>query len=274
MSQSVEQFFEELWNDYIQLAPSAAKVHQVLGKGRPIINDHVAFRTYNIAPVRLATLAQHFEAMGYQACGDYVFEAKKLVAKHYEHSNPSLPKIFISELLVEEFSPELQQIVRSCVSQIDPAAVERPDFMYSGVHWQLSSTDYEKLLAESEYAAWLAAFGFRANHFTVNVNELPDFESLEAVNETLKQAGFRLNSAGGEIKGSAAVYLEQSSTMADQVTVRFSDIEKVIPGCFYEFAKRYEIRPNELYTGFVAASADKIFESTNVHSIESSAKPE
>ena len=83
------------------------------------------------------------------------------------------------------------------------------------------------------------------------------------MNEALKNAGFRLNSSGGEIKGSPAVYLEQSSTMADHMPVRFSDMEKVIPSCFYEFAKRYEVAPNKLYTGFVAASADKIFESTD-----------
>ncbi|RWU12203.1 DUF1338 domain-containing protein [Pseudidiomarina gelatinasegens] len=263
MSHSVEQFFDNLWNDYVQLTPSAAKVHQVLGQGRSIINDHVAFRTFNIAPVRLAALAKHFEDMGYKACGDYVFEAKKLVAKHYEHSNPRLPKIFISELLVEEFSPELQRIVNALVAQVDAQSVAKPEFLYSGAHWQISSTDYEQLLEESEYAAWMAAFGFRANHFTVNVNELPDFESLEQVNATLKEAGFQLNTSGGEIKGSREVFLEQSSTMADHTAVRFSDMEKVIPSCFYEFAKRYEIAPDQLYTGFVAASADKIFESTN-----------
>lgn len=263
MSHSVEHFFDNLWNDYVQLTPSAAKVHQVLGQGRSIINDHVAFRTFNIAPVRLAALAKHFEDMGYKACGDYVFEAKKLVAKHYEHSDPRLPKIFISELLVEEFSPELQRIVNALVAQVDATAVAKPEFLYSGAHWQISSTDYEQLLEESEYAAWMAAFGFRANHFTVNVNELPDFESLEQVNATLKEAGFQLNTSGGEIKGSREVFLEQSSTMADHTAVRFSDMEKVIPSCFYEFAKRYEIAPDQLYTGFVAASADKIFESTN-----------
>ena len=263
MSHSVEQFFNNLWNDYIKLTPSAAKVHEVLGQGRAIINDHVAFRTFNLAPVRLETLAKHFEAMGYKACGDYHFEAKKLVAKHFEHSDPNLPKIFISELLVEEFSPALQAIVKSLVNQINPSQVEAADFLYSGAHWQISSSDYEQLLAESEYAAWMAAFGFRANHFTVNVNELPDYESLEQVNQKLKDAGFRLNASGGEIKGSREVFLEQSSTMADHTSVRFSDTEKVIPSCFYEFAKRYEVAPNQLYSGFVAASADKIFESTN-----------
>ncbi len=264
LTEKAQQFFENLWQDYIKLAPSAAKVHQVLGEGRDIINDHVAFRTFNIAPVRMETLAKHFEAMGYSDCGDYHFEAKKLVAKHYEHTDPSLPKIFISELLVEEFSPELQSIIKSLVAQIEPAKVESADFLYSGTHWQVSSTDYEQLLQESEYAAWMSAFGFRANHFTVNVNELPNYETLEEVNAKLKSAGFRLNTSGGEIKGSAEVYLEQSSTMADHTPVQFSDMEKTIPSCFYEFAKRYEIAPGHLYTGFVAASADKIFESTNV----------
>ncbi|KFZ31805.1 succinyldiaminopimelate aminotransferase [Pseudidiomarina salinarum] len=261
--QQVEQFFEDLWQDYIKLTPSAAKVHQVLGQGQPIINDHVAFRTFDIAPVRLAALVALFENMGYEARGEYEFTEKKLVARHFEHRDPRLPKIFISELLVESFSVELQTIVKQLVAQIDPEQVARPEFLYSGTHWQLSSTDYERLLEESEYAAWMAAFGFRANHFTVNVNELTDYESLEQVNQTLKNAGFRLNSSGGEIKGSRDVFLEQSSTLADHMPVRFSDMEKVIPSCFYEFARRYEVAPDRLYTGFVAASADKIFESTN-----------
>jgi hypothetical protein len=60
------------------------------------------------------------------------------------------------------------------------------------------------------------------------------------------------------------VKLEQSSTMADKAVVKFSDGEVSIPSCFYEFAKRYPLDCGTLYSGFVAASADKIFESTNV----------
>ncbi|RUO22363.1 DUF1338 domain-containing protein [Aliidiomarina iranensis] len=256
-------FFDALWADYIQRTPSASKVHQVLGEGHDIINDHVAFRTFNIAPVNLEALTGHFEDMGYFANGDYDFEQKKLRAKHFEHADPTLPKIFISELLVEEFSPELQSIVQDMVDRINPAAVKEAKFLYSGTHWQVSHAEYQQLLAESEYAAWMSAFGFCANHFTVSVNELPGYRTLESVNQKLKDSGFTLNAAGGEIKGSAEVFLEQSSTMADEIPVQFSDKEAVIPSCFYEFAKRYEIAEGKLYTGFVAASADKIFESTN-----------
>jgi hypothetical protein len=51
--------------------------------------------------------------------------------------------------------------------------------------------------------------------------------------------------------------------MADKVKVEFSEGVELVPGGFYEFAKRYPMANGELYTGFVAASADKIFESTN-----------
>lgn len=265
MSHQVEQFFEKLWQHYVQKTPSAAKVHQVLGGGE-IINDHVAFRTFNIAPVKLEKLAELFENMGYFPNGDYHFEAKKLRAKHYEHMNKEFPKIFISELLVEEFSEDVQKIIADMVASIDPRAVEQEEFLYSGTHWQVSKADYDRLLEESEYAAWMSAFGFCANHFTVSVDYLAGYETLEQVNQKLKDEGFVLNSAGGEIKGSPEVYLEQSSTMADHIQVQFADQSAEIPSCFYEFAKRYTMPNGDVYTGFVAASADKIFESTNVTS--------
>ncbi|MCH1414074.1 MAG: DUF1338 family protein, partial [Glaciecola sp.] len=123
---------------------------------------------------------------------------------------------------------------------------------------------YLTLLEESEYAAWMSAWGYIPNHFTVSVNQLSNFDTLESVNDKLKLAGFTLNTSGGEIKGSPEVLLEQSSTMADKAPVEFSDGPQTIPSCFYEFARRYDVTPGKLYTGFVAASADKIFESTNV----------
>ena len=120
-----------------------------------------------------------------------------------------------------------------------------------------------KKLLESEYAAWFSAFGYRANHFTVSVNHLAEFEALEAVNAYLVENGFTLNTSGGLIKGSAAVCLEQSSTLADPTSVAFADGQHAIPGCFYEFARRYPMPDGHLYHGFVEASADKIFESTD-----------
>lgn len=260
---ALHELFSQLWRQFIAITPSAKQIHQLLGEesGGDIINDHIALRTFNHPKINLNKIAYHFEKHGYQACGDYEFKAKKLKAKHYEHFDPTMPKVFISELLLEEFSPELQAIVEKLVSCIDN--VNQEDFVYSGRHWQLSYEEYQALLAESEYAAWLAAWGFRANHFTVSVNHLKNFVTLAEVNDTLKQAGFNLNLAGGEIKGSKDVFLEQSATLADESLVQFADKEASIPSCFYEFAMRYPTQAGNLYSGFVTSSADKIFESTN-----------
>ena len=266
MHNNIELLFENLWQNYLSVTPLAKKVHELLGSTQSddINNDHIALRTFNIEKVGLEKLAAHFIALGYKECGEYHFDAKHLYAKHYEHTNPMHPKVFISELLVEKFSPALQKVIHNLVEQVDSESITADNFLYSGVHWSIDSATYKMLLAESEYAAWTAAWGYRANHFTVNINNLEHFDTIEAVNQKLKDAGFALNTSGGEIKGSEEELLEQSSTLADNFNVEFSDGDKEIPSCFYEFAYRYAKPDGELYTGFVAASADKIFESTNV----------
>ena len=261
--QQVTDLFANIWKNYIKVTPSAHKIHQLLSSGTDLINDHVAYRTFNTAKVNLDKLAGHLVNLGYKHSGDYDFSSKKLNAKHFEHSDTSLPKVFISELRVEEFSVKVQNIIETMVSKIDESVIVDQSFLYSGTHWQVSKEDYQTLLAESEYAAWIAAWGYRANHFTVSINHLENYDSIEDVNEAVKSSGFALNTTGGEVKGNSIVKLEQSSTMADKATVQFSDGEAEIPSCFYEFAKRYPLECGKLYSGFVAASADKIFESTN-----------
>ncbi|MDN3615364.1 MAG: DUF1338 domain-containing protein [Vibrio gallaecicus] len=256
--------FSSLWNDYIQrLCPSAAQVQQLLKEDEALINDHIALRTFNVAPLGIDTLAKPFIDLGYQACGDYLFESKKLVAKHFEHPDPNQPKVFISELKVEECSAELQTIVAKLVKQLDTNKLKGHEFLFGGRLWDLSFVDFQVLAKESEYASWLAAHGYGANHFTVSVNQLNKFDEVQSVNDYLRDEGFTINSAGGEVKGSPEVLLEQSSTMADKVAVTFTEGVEMIPGGFYEFAKRYVMANGEIYTGFVAASADKIFESTD-----------
>ncbi|SEL49142.1 protein of unknown function [Colwellia chukchiensis] len=259
----VQSLFNNIWQNYLEVTPSAEKVHQLLSTGDDLINDHVAYRTFNISKVNIEKISSHLIKLGYKEGGEYHFEAKKLYAKHFEHSDTNLPKVFISELLVEEFSPRVQTIIKNMVDSIDDSAIDAESFLYSGTHWQVSHQEYLDLLNESEYAAWVSAWGYRANHFTVSINHLANYDSIEAVNEAVKAGGFTLNTTGGEIKGDESVKLEQSSTMADHVLVEFSDKTVAVPSCFYEFAKRYPMENGELYSGFVAASADKIFESTN-----------
>ena len=68
-------------------------------------------------------------ALGYEEKGDYVFEKKKLIAKHYEHTDKTLPKVFISELLVEQLSEAAQTIISSLIAQMDENVAQRTDFI-------------------------------------------------------------------------------------------------------------------------------------------------
>ncbi|MGR5095022.1 DUF1338 domain-containing protein [Vibrio maritimus] len=261
---TVDALFGHLWQDYItRLCPSAHKVHDLLREDESLINDHIALRTFNVAPLGIDTLAKPFLDLGYEVRGHYDFESKKLTAIHLEHRNALLPKVFISELRVEECSQSLQDIVAKLVAQVDSVKLSSAEFLYGGRLWDLSYQDFQTLAQESEYASWLAAHGYGANHFTVSVNQLDRFAEVVGVNQHLRDAGFAINESGGEVKGSPEVLLEQSSTMADKVSVAFTDGDQVIPGGFYEFAKRYQLADGSYYQGFVAASADKIFESTH-----------
>jgi len=238
--QSLHDLMRLMWTDYSGMNPQVKRIHALLqGRGENVVNDHIALRTFDDKRVGLDVLARAFTAHGYKPCGEYVFTEKKLFARHFEHADANMPKVFISELKLAECSANVQQRVGRLLDQIDPQALSRWDLPVSGRLWNVSHADYESLAGESEYAGWTAAFGFRANHFTVLVNELKTFASLEALNAFLKEQGFKLNSSGGEIKGSPDQLLEQSSTLADQVEVAFSDGSHRIPCCYYEFARRY-----------------------------------
>jgi hypothetical protein len=262
-----QPIFDRLWADYTAQNPAVAKVYNLfLQEGETVNNDHIAFRTFQDERVNVEVLSRVFLSAGYEQCGEYHFDEKKLRAVHFEHkSDVKAPRVFISELKYKEFSPEFQAIVEKTLDRIPAEKLNSDELIYSGTIWgSVSHEIYETLRRESEYAAWLYAFGFRANHFTISVNDLKKFPEIASVNAFLKENGFRINDSGGEIKGSKEVYLEQSSIRSGLVTVGFIEGGIEIPGCYYEFAKRYPKSDGKLYSGFIADSANKVFESTDV----------
>jgi Domain of unknown function (DUF1338) len=80
-----------------------------------------------------------------------------------------------------------------------------------------------------------------------------------------------MNTTGGITKGTPELRLEQSSSLAVQLPVRFQNGSRTLPYAFVEFAYRWPLegkKPDGMwhsyYQGFVVNNADKIFESTNV----------
>ena len=261
---TLNTLLDRLWRDYVRYNPHAQQVVNLLeARGETVRNDHIAFRTYDHPRVGLDQLAKPFLDLGYTPGESYDFPKKKLRARHFEPPEPGQPLVFISELRTGEFTSTLRGIVEKLVAEVPDDLPERWDFPIAGRPWAVTQKDYETLGRESEYAAWVAAMGYRANHFTVDVNALQTFDSLQQLNAFLKENGIALNDAGGEIKGSPEALLEQSSTLAGEIEVQFADGTMKIPGCYYEFARRYEQPDGTLFTGFVAQSADRIFQSTD-----------
>lgn len=270
MMKEAQRIFDRLWDDYTQQNPKAKEIHDLFAEkeGKPIVNDHIAFRTFDDARVDVDALSQWFMKAGYVFKGEYHFEEKHLYAKHFEHKSfADAPRVFISQLITSDFSESLQQVAKACVDKIPRNILTTEKILYSGNTWEeLPSYEvYQQLREESEYAAWLYLYGFRANHFTVSVTHLDQLNTMEKTNAFLKSHGFLMNDSGGEIKGSPEELLQQSSVKATIQKKNFLEGEYEVPVTYYEFAKRYPDKTGDLYSGFIAKSADKIFESTNFY---------
>jgi hypothetical protein len=254
-------FFAALWLDYVALAPQASAIRDQFG-GYALINDHVAFRTFDHPAIHLTVLEQPLLELGYRRDAHYQFPDKHLSAWGYVPQDARDPLIFLSQLHIDQLDPAAQLIIGELLADMAAHVVDGPDVFFSGRHWPAPTwAQYQSLAQSSEYAAWLAIHGFHANHFTIAVHQLGI--SLETLVQQLIERGYAMNTSGGLIKGSEAELLKQAATLAQHIQVDFADQSQVIPGCYYEFSERFCDAQGQLYQGFVAASANRIFESTH-----------
>jgi hypothetical protein len=263
----------------------------IISSAEAIENDHIAFRTMGVPHLGLASFEKIFLALGYEKRDPYFFAEKKLDAYWYappatteDRPAENLPRIFASELRVSDLSTKAQEIIHKYTDAVESDPVDAIDltdgtaidaFLHQPL-WQTPTLeDYQTLLAESEYAAWVIYNRYYLNHFTISVHNLPDgYNTIDAFVDFLQTRGFRLNSAGGVIKVSPDGGLRQASTVAQMVDAEFANGETHrIAGSYVEFAERRVLPqfgnvPASQLTrahrreGFEAANADKIFEST------------
>lgn len=261
----IHDFFQSLWHQYIEITPQALFIENLFKEnGETVINDHVAFRTFDRCSFDLQAFKRVLKHLGYHAFDEYKFPLKHLDALAFKHESLAVPKIFVSEIKREKLSQTTQELLEKLIVEASISELQVKD-LWAGRRWsKLTFQEYQGLAQESEYAAWLATMGLRANHFTISVNHLSKYKSLEAVNRLLVENGIELNQVGGVIKGSPQVYLAQSSTIADQKQERFTcGMTASIPTCFYEFAIRYNLPSGDLFSGFVTNNASRIFDSTH-----------
>lgn len=287
---TLDTILNGLFKTYFERVPDVKKITNAMIKKEwvssqeDIINDHVAFRTLGVKNLGIASFEKIFLAHGYQKKEFYSFEAKKLNAYWYAPPNENQPRIFISELRVEELSKEAQDIIYKYTENITTDPVDLLDLntpkqvveFFEKPLWKLPTlSDYNTLLNESEYAAWVLYNRYYLNHYTISVHELPNgYDRLEKFNEFLVALGIKLNDAGGVIKTSKDGLLLQSSSVAEMITARFEGNDsQEIAGSYVEFAERKIlsefsgldpklISSKHRRDGFETANADKIFEST------------
>ncbi|QLG87462.1 DUF1338 domain-containing protein [Chitinibacter bivalviorum] len=257
-----QEFFAALWRDYVMLAPQADAIRALFGAER-VVNDHVAFRTFAHPAISIAVLEQPLLEMGYRRDAPYSFSDKHLSAWGYVPAVPGEPLIFLSQLHYDQLPNLAADIIEELLAHLSHPTVTGAEVFYSGRHWpQLNREQYQTLASVSEYAAWLAVHGFHANHFTIAVHTLG--VSIQNVVSKIVSEGYPMNEAGGLIKGTPDDLLVQAATMAPNIEIELADGQCLaVPGCYYEFAQRYVDERGELFQGFVANNANRIFESTH-----------
>lgn len=287
---ALKTVMEGLMRRYALRVPDVNKITEalvnqgVIASQSDIENDHVAFRTMGVPHLGIASFEKIFKNYGYVKRDAYNFESKKLNAVWFAPPEPIYPRIFVSELRVNDLSEAAQKIIRKYtdsiksdpVDSLDLADGEAVDVFLHAPLWPLPSlADYQTLLTESEYAAWVIYNRYYLNHYTISVHNLPDgYNSIAKFDDFVEKLGIKLNDSGGKIKISPDGGLLQSSTVAQMVEAEFEGGEKhTIAGSYVEFAERKvlpqfahwpasAIKRQQRRDGFEAGNADKIFEST------------
>lgn len=288
MENTLEVVLEGLMRRYAERVPDVKKITSamveegMISSPNEIENDHVAFRTMGVPHLGIASFEKIFLALGYEKRDYFYFEGKKLNAYWFSPPAPKYPRIFVSELRVKDLSEEAQKIIKSYTSEVKQDPVDFLDlkdgkaidaFLHQPLWRTPDWADYERLLKESEYAAWVIYNRYYLNHYTISVHNLPEgYNSIQSFNDFLERIGIKLNDAGGKIKVSPDGGLLQSSTVAEMISATFADgSEHMISGSYVEFAERKvlpefqhlkEIKREHRREGFETGNADKIFEST------------
>ncbi|KAL9275236.1 2-oxoadipate dioxygenase/decarboxylase, chloroplastic-like protein [Drosera capensis] len=293
--QGSESFFRSVLGSmeavYLNRNPTAKAIIDLVHSvdNDSICYDHFAFRTFGVYGHGIDSMAQFFHEFGYSEREELRFPAKKLRALWFSppstHQsevgtgvNGPLPRVFISELLVDQMSPEAQRIIRkytefsglgnkhaALASAIGSLTWEKPTY-----------SEFQQLASESEYAAWTLVNGYALNHATISTHRLrSSLRHISGLNQFIEENGFKLNSEGGTLKVSPDGLLQQSSTVADSIPFHFADgVTESVPCSYIEFAERLvlpqyshlpeeEVKEVHRRDGFEVGNADKIFESTS-----------
>ena len=287
-----------LWTQFLNRVSYADKYSQlVTQKGGNVVNDHIALRTLNThtgeQPEGIRAMKHILEILEYKPVGKYRFSKRRLSAVHFEHPDEMLPKIFVSQLEVEELPGWAQRLIHDTVKDtpylLSDTGIELLQLLkregeltfeagqllvddlvqYFRRPWGIPlKEDVIKLSDISQYGAWVLLHGNSVNHFTafINFQDVQEWPDLETTCKALEAAGVPMKE---NIEGITGSKLRQSATKAvkEAVEVRGEDgIEKMDwTYAYYELAERGFVEENgqrKLFSGFLGDQAQHLFDMT------------
>ncbi|MBE9053013.1 DUF1338 domain-containing protein [Nostocales cyanobacterium LEGE 11386] len=283
-----------LWQEYTTRVSYARTYQQMItSAGGTIANDHIAFRSLRLfvdspqGQINLGIdyLGKLAEALGYVIAGEYNFANTHLYARHYHHPQQkefNLPKLFISELVVNELPANITQLIQQTVASATSNLLDS----FSTNIKELSAPQLQKVFTRpwqppqrsvveavnqvSQYGAWVLLHGYAVNHFTgyVNHQNTAAYPDIDTTARGLANLGVPMKP---EIEGNITCGLRQTATQAvtEMVTVLddASGTEMQIPWtyAYYEIAQRYMVETDgkpELFDAFLGNNAQQLFEMT------------
>ncbi|WP_297098814.1 DUF1338 domain-containing protein [uncultured Draconibacterium sp.] len=288
----------QLWVLYLDRVSYAREYQRLVNeKGGSVVNDHIAFRTFNThtgeQPEGIRAINHIISCLEYVPVEKYNFKKKKLNAVHFEHPDPMFPKLFVSQLEVEELPEWAQQIIKNTVKDtpyllsdesISLLATLKEKGELPRVAGEMLVTDLAKYFRRpwnvpnkedvlklndvSQYAAWVLLHGNAVNHFTafVNYQNVSEWPDLESTCKGMADAGIPMKEA---LEGEKGSKLQQSATLAvkEEVEVKGEDGIEKMPWtyAYYELAERGLVIENgeeKLFSGFLGEQARHLFDMT------------
>jgi len=220
---------EKMWEVFLSRVPAARfYTAMVEGKGGRVVIDHIGFRTLYMntgeQPAGIQAIRHIFECLGYQPAGKYVLPKKNLKAIFLEHVTPGLPKIFVSQLNVQQLPGWAKQLFPEVVADtpylLSDSGIELLNRLKQD--GKLTSEAAEILVAElagyfrrpwnpppketiiklnevSHYAAWVMLHGNAPSHFAALINgqEVKSLPDIDATVKALQKTGRRHFAAVG-----------------------------------------------------------------------------
>jgi hypothetical protein len=290
--------FDRLWEQYTGRVPCAKHYADLVAeKGGKVVIDHIAFRTLNAhtgeQPEGIRAIRHILNFLEYKPVTKYNFQKKKLKATHFEHPDENLPKIFVSQLEVNELPEWAQSAINNTVNNTSYLITDKSlellrileengalpseaaEYLINNLvqyfrrPWNIPlKEDVLKLNDISQYGAWVLLHGNSVNHFAVltnyqNVKEWPD---LETTAKALAEAGIPIKE---HIEGEKDGKLRQTATLAVKEEVKVkgdSGIENMTwTYAYFELAQRNYTEENGkqiLFNGFLGEQANHLFDMT------------